>query len=107
VSGSYPARRTPAGLAADRRLTRAVAQADERAILELHALDNESLIGRAKVHALGSVARQAVYEVLDLGWEVQAAAERNPFGAQLAASVARGAAREFDGLIERTAWRLG
>jgi len=102
-----PARRSPMALSLDRRTARVAARADERAALTLQGLAHEEFIGRAKVQVIGSVSRQAVDEALDLGGRVHDAAERNPFGAQLAADVARGAAREMGRQVARTAWRLG
>jgi hypothetical protein len=107
MSGYLLARRPAVGLSVDRRTARVAARADMRTAVTLQALAHEEFVARAKVHVLGSVSRQAVDEVLDLGARVQEAAQRNPFGAQLAADVARTAARELGRQVEWTAWRLG
>jgi hypothetical protein len=101
------ARRAPVGLSIDRRTARVAARADVATALQLQGLAHEEFVARAKVQVLGSVSRQAVDEVLDLGARVQDAAERNPFGARLAAEVAQTAARELGRQVEWTAWRLG
>lgn len=103
--GIVPARRD--ALVPDRQTNRALERIDRNAAIELFVADRVELVERAKVRALGSVAREAVREVDDIAAEVAACAERNPFGAQLAVRVATAAARELEHRVELTNRRLG
>jgi hypothetical protein len=90
-----------------RKEERALARQMGATAAELLAVDRVQLVERAKVRAIGGVASDAIDEVVRLADEVALCAERNPFGAQLAARLACDAERAFARRIERANERLG
>ena len=95
------------GSGLSRKEERALVRQMGSSALELLAVDRTRVVERAKVRALGDIGVDAVDEVVRVADAVAICAERNPFGAQLAAKLAIDFERTMERRIERASERLG
>lgn len=97
----------PGAVALSRQEEKALARQAGVTARELMELDHLELVERAKVRILGGVTHEAILQVEDIADEVMACQARNPYGAHLAADLAKRGAHALADRIDRVNRRLG